>query len=222
MRPASPFHVGPVNFSPVNVWQASQPNLLESALPWAMSAGVTATVMLAYGLPLVLGAFAFTVPRISPPGFAFVWTFTYALPAIIAAAATAVTDFVPPRPDRQGPHSGTTTLPAFPGAPRWTCAAIAGPVRRANFSFQVRVALVVLATLSVPVKVPVPLVAPFGRGTSSLVLSFVFTLYEPGVSLVALPAVLVPEWPVVASPPPTPRRTIAAATMTVTLSLLFT
>ena len=60
-------------------------------------------------------------------------------------------------------------MPAFPGAPRWTCAASAGPVRCAKVSFQVSVAFVALTTLSVPVNVPVAVVVPLGRGTSSLV-----------------------------------------------------
>src|SRR6266849_2254058 len=41
---------------------------------------------------------------------------------------------VPLWPLLQGPHSGTTTLPALPIAPMWMCAAVARPVSFENVS----------------------------------------------------------------------------------------
>src|SRR3954467_4911404 len=52
VRPARPFQVGPAEFWPFNVWQPSQLYFVESDLPCAMSAGVDATVIPAYGLSL--------------------------------------------------------------------------------------------------------------------------------------------------------------------------
>src|SRR5262245_42618956 len=54
-------------------------------------------------------------PRISPPAFVRVWTFTYARPASRAARARAFSRAVPRPPFRHGPQSGTATGPATPG-----------------------------------------------------------------------------------------------------------
>src|SRR5690242_9950369 len=50
-------------------------------------------------------------PRISPAGFFFVWTFTYACPDSSALRTDSLTVALPRAPLRQGAQSGTMTGP---------------------------------------------------------------------------------------------------------------
>ena len=116
-------------------------------------------------------AAAGSCPRISPPGFRVVCTFTYARPASIAAKAAAGSGASPRAPLRQGPQRATATGPGLPLLAMWMCAATALPVSRANVSRQVTVP-VAPSVATVETNDPVARAdAPLGFGTSCLALS---------------------------------------------------
>ena len=101
-------------------------------------------------------------PRISPPLFFGVWTFTYVAACSIASRAWEVTVTVFETGDLHGPQSGTMTGPDTPALPLWMCAANALPLRCENVSLNVS-----FLPFSVPVNVPVAAAGtPFGFGTS--------------------------------------------------------
>jgi hypothetical protein len=103
-------------------------------------------------------------PRISPAGFFAVCTLAYVLRAFRSAIWAAVTVVLPVTGDVQGTtvHSGTSTAPLTPLAPRWMCAAVAGSERWVKVSRQCRV-----VPVSVAVNRPeAPTFVPFGCGRS--------------------------------------------------------
>src|SRR5689334_24508331 len=113
-----------------------------------------------------------TCPRISPPGFLPVCTFTYVLPLWSDFEIEALMCAVPLAGDLQGPQRATITGPALPFAPAWTCAAVAGPVRWSKVSFQV-----IFVPVTVAVKLPLALIeAPDSLGTSCRVSRFALKL----------------------------------------------
>src|SRR5581483_6408208 len=78
-------------------------------------------------------------PRISPPGFFAVCTFTYSLCCANADLSEPLTFAEPFTGLLHGPQIGTTTGPDAPFAPMWMCAAVAGPVSPLNVSVQLSV-----------------------------------------------------------------------------------
>ena len=224
MRPASPFHVGPVNSSPVNVWHASQPNFSESALPWAMSAGVNATVMFAYGLAAVPppAEAAFTVPRISPLGFAFVWTLHVRLAGDHRGGRDSGDRLRRAASRTAGPAQRNDDLAGLPRRAEVDvrCERGSGQVRKGQLPGEGRLRRAddLERGLERPGAARRPLRAAAPRASCSW---SCLILYEPGVSLVACRLAPAPESPAVANPAAMPTTTLVAAAMTMTLSLLF-
>src|SRR5262245_14176312 len=105
-------------------------------------------------------------PRISPPLFVTVCTFTYAVPAWTASTTAWGTVPVPLAGLEHGPQSASTTGPGDPTAPVWMCAAMASPVSPLNDSCHetdAPVSDLVTVAENVP---PAFATAPVGDGTS--------------------------------------------------------
>jgi hypothetical protein len=95
------------------------------------------------------------------------------LPARTSFTWSAVSVAVPVTGDVHGPQSGTTTGPAWPRAPAWMCAAVAGPDRCVNVNRHVSE-----VPLSVAVKRPeAPAFAPLTTPVSWPMFSAALSLY---------------------------------------------